>query len=124
MAGMFHGEFGASTRTLNGLTILTGTDAAIPLTAAQSINSVVTIPASTSRAVTTASGPDIIAALDEFRIGSSFEVTVVNTGAGAVTFTANATGATVTGLATVASNTSGTFVGRVATATTVIYYRR
>jgi hypothetical protein len=124
MAGMFHGEFGASTRPLQGKVLLTGTDAALPLTAAQSINSIVTIPASTGRAVTTATGSAIIADFDEFRIGSTFEVTVVNTGAGTVTFTANASGVTLIGSGTVGATSSATFVGRVATSSTVVYYRK
>jgi hypothetical protein len=123
MAGVFHGEFGASTRPLPSRVLLTATDAATTLTPAQAIGSVVTIPASTSRAVTTPIGTAIIADLDEFRVGSTFEVTIVNTGAGTVTFTAGASGVTITGSPTVGATSSATFLGRVASATTVVYYR-
>jgi hypothetical protein len=128
MAGQFHLEQPAFDRAINGRTLLAATDAATALTAAQSVNSIVTMTPTAGRAVTTASGPDIIAELGngEYRVGSSFEVTVVNLAGAthAITFTANATGVTVTGLATVAANTSATFVGRVATSSTVIFYRK
>lgn len=124
MAGVFHGEFGASTRPLPSRVLLTAIDAATTLTPAQAINSIVTIPASTGRAVTTPIGTAIIADFDEFRVGSTFEVTIVNTGAGTVTFTAGASGVTITGSPTVGATSSATFLGRVASATTVIYYRK
>jgi hypothetical protein len=126
MAGVFHGEFGASTRTMNGRIVLAASDAATNLTAAQSIHSVVTMTPTAGRAVTTATGPAIIADMDEFRVGSTFEVTVVNLAGAthAITFTANATGVTLVGSGTVAAATSATFLGRVASATTVVYYRK
>lgn len=126
MAGMFHLEDGASTRMLNGRVLLAATDAATVLTAAQSINSVVTMTPTAGRAVTTPVAADIIAELSEYRVGSTFEVTIVNLAGAthAITFTAGATGVTVTGLATVAANTSATFIGRVGSATTVVYYRK
>ena len=126
MAGIFHGEFGASTRTLNGRELLAASDAATTLTAAQAIHSIVTMTPTAGRAVTTPIGTAIIAALEEYRVGSTFEVTIVNLAGAthAITFTAGASGVTITGLATVAANTSATFIGRVASATTVVYYRK
>jgi hypothetical protein len=53
-------------------------------------------------------------------------VTIVNE-AGAthpVVFTANATGVTLKGSGTVAAATTATFIGRVASSTTVVYYRK
>jgi hypothetical protein len=122
---MFHLEDGASTRMLNGTVLLAAGDEATTLTAAQSVNSVITMTPTAGRAVTTPIGTAIIAELSEYRVGSTFEVTIVNlAGAShAITFTAGASGVTVTGLATVAANTSATFKGRVASATSVIYYR-
>jgi hypothetical protein len=122
---MFHLEEGASRRMLNGTVLLAAADEATVLTPAQSINSIITMTPGASRAVTTPVAADIIGALDEFRIGSTFEVTIVNL-AGAthpIVFTAGATGVTVTGSGTVAAATTATFKGRVASATTVIYYR-
>ena len=126
MAGMFHLEDGAFARLLNGRVLLAATDAATTLTAAQSIGSIVTMTPTAGRAVTTPIGADIIAELSEFRVGSVFEVTIVNLASAthAITFTAGASNVTVTGLATVAAATSATFIGRIATATTVIYYRK
>lgn len=107
-------------------TLLAATDAATALTAAQSIETIVTMTPTTGRAVTTATGPDIITELGVGEIGTCFEVTVVNLAAAthAITFTANATGVSIVGVATVAALSSATFIGRVATASTVIYYRK
>jgi|NOAtaT_7_FD_contig_41_3808654_length_498_multi_3_in_0_out_0_2 hypothetical protein len=126
MAGQFHLEQPPFDRALNGRTLLAASNADTELTAAQSIHSVVTMTPTTGRAVTTATGPAIIAELGEYRVGSTFEVTVVNLAGAthAITFTANATGVTVTGSGTVAAASSATFIGRVATSSTVIYYRK
>jgi hypothetical protein len=106
--------------------LVAGTDAATALTAAQCIESVITVTPTASRAYTTATGPAIIAELgDQVEVGTSFSVTIVNL-AGAthpVVFTANATGVTITGVATVAALSSATFIGYVATASTVVFYR-
>lgn len=126
MAGMFHLEDGASRRMLNGRVLLAASDAATTLTPAQSINSVITMTPSAGRAVTTPVAADIIAELSEFRVGSTWEVTIVNLAGAthAITFTAGATGVTVVGLATVAAATSATFIGRMTTATTIAFYRK
>jgi hypothetical protein len=127
MAGQFYLERPSFDRGVNGRTLLAASNADTPLTAAQSIHSVVTMTPTTGRAVTTATGPEIITELgDAYRVGATFEVTVVNLAGAthAITFTANATGVTVTGSGTVAAASSATFIGRVATSTTVIYYRK
>lgn len=126
MAGQFHLEQPPFDRALNGRTLLAATDAVTALTAAQSIQSIITMTPGASRAVTTATGPEIIAELGEYRVGSCFEVTIVNL-AGAthpIVFTANATGVTVTGSGTVAAASTATFIGRVASSSTVVYYRK
>jgi hypothetical protein len=126
MAGQFHLEQPPFDRALNGRTLLAATDAATALTAAQSIHSIITMTPGASRAVTTATGPEIIAELGEYRVGSTFEVTIVNE-AGAthpVVFTANATGVTLKGSGTVAAASTATFIGRVASSSTVVYYRK
>lgn len=124
MAGMFHGEFGASTRLLNGRILVAAADAAVALTAPQSVASIITQTPTAGRTITTATAALILADFDEFRVGSTFEVTIVNLAGAthAITF-AGGTGVTITGLATVAAATSGTFIGRVATASTIIFYR-
>ncbi len=125
MAGVFHGEFGASFRTLNGRVLLAATDAATTLTPAQAIHSIVTMTPTAGRAVTTPIGTAILADMDEFRVGSTFEVTIVNLAGAthAITFTAGASGVTIVGSPTVAAASSATFIGRVASATSVVYYR-
>ena len=125
MAGMFHLEEGATRRMLNGTTLVAAGDEATVLTGDQCIHSIVTMTPTAARAVTTPVAADILAAMEEKRVGSTFEVTIVNLASAthAITFTAGATGVTVTGLATVAANTSATFKGRVASATTVVFYR-
>ena len=127
MAGQFNLERPSFDRGVNGRTLLAASNAATPLTAAQSIHSIVTMTPGASRAVTTATGPEIITELgDSYRVGATFEVTIVNLAADThpIVFTANATGVTVTGVATVAAASSATFIGRVATSSTVIYYRK
>ena len=105
------------------------TDAATPLTAAQTIDAIVTMTPTATRVVTSASGADIIAALGGTpTIGTTFELTFVNSAAGQViTFTPNASGCTIVGAAgavTVAAATSATYIGRVATASTIVFYRK
>jgi hypothetical protein len=127
MAGQFNLENPPFTRAVSGRVLLAATDAATALTAAQSINSIVTMTPSTGRAVTTATGSDIITELgDAYRVGVTFEVTVVNLAGAthAVTFTANATGVTLSGSGTVAAASTATFIGRVATSSTVVFYRK
>jgi hypothetical protein len=102
------------------------------LTAAQSVEGVVTMtPASTDKTITTATAAAIVTQLgDGVRVGSCFELTIVNVASAtrAITF-AGGTGATVGGAAaaaTVAAATSATYVGRVTNVGTpaVIFYRK
>jgi hypothetical protein len=104
-------------------------DAAAGLSAAQTIDAIVTMTPTATRVVTSASGADIIAALGGTpTIGTTFELTFVNSAAGQViTFTPNASGCTIVGAAgavTVAAATSATYIGRVATASTIVFYRK
>lgn len=113
-------------------TVVAASNADTVLTAAQSIESVITMtPASTDKAITTATASAILTALgDGGRLGSSFEITIVNVASAtrAITFTAGSgiTLAGATAMATVAAATSGTFVGVVtATGTPAItFYRK
>lgn len=91
-------------------------DAATTLTAAESVNGVVTMTPSTGRALTTPTGADLKSYIDgPLEIGTSFELTVVNAAAAthAITLTAAASGITLGGasaMATVAAATSATYV--------------
>ena len=125
MAGMFHLEDGVTRRMLNGTTLVAAGDEATVLTGDQCIHSIITMTPTAGRAVTTPVAADILAAMEEKRVGSTFEVTIVNLAGAthAITFTAGATGVTLIGPANVAANTAATFKGRVASATTVEFYR-
>lgn len=132
MAGQFNLEAGISSRALSGKTITAAANEATTLTAAQTIEGIVTMTPSTGRALTTATGAEIVTALgDGVRVGTSFELTVVNVAAAthAITFTAGASGVTlggVAGMATVAASTSVTYVGVVTGVSTpaVTFYRK
>lgn len=87
------------------------------LTAAQTVEGVVTMtPASSDKTITTATASAIVTLLgDGVRVGSSFELTIVNVASAtrAITF-AGGSGVTVGGAAaaaTVAAATSATYVG-------------
>lgn len=126
MSSIFELEQPTFSRLTQGRTLLAGTDAATTLTAAQSVESVITVTPTAARTYTTATAAAIISALgDTAKVGQCFEVTIVNLAANthAITF-AGGDGVTVTGTAAVTHATSGTFLGRVASATTVIFYRK
>lgn len=126
MASIFELESANFGRVTEGRVLLAGSNADTTLTAAQSIESIVTVTPTTGRTYTTATAADIISELgNSAKVGQCFEITIVNLASAthAVTF-AGGTGATVSGNATVAAATSATFVGRMASSTTVVYYRK
>jgi hypothetical protein len=126
MASIFELESANFGRATEGKVLLAGGNADTTLTAAQSVESVVTVTPTSGRTYTTATAADIISELgNSAKVGQSFEVTIVNLASAthAVTF-AGGTGVTNTGNATVAAATSATYVARMASATTVIYYRK
>jgi hypothetical protein len=126
MASIFELEDPNFGRLTEERTVVAGTDAATTLTAAQSIGSVITVTPTTGRTYTTATAAAIISELGaNGRVGQSFELTIVNL-AGAthpVTF-AGGTGVTITGGTSVAAASSATYLGRVASSTTVVFYRK
>jgi hypothetical protein len=126
MASIFELEEPSFGRHSTGKLLVAATDAATTLTAAQACGSIVTMTPSAARAITTPVAADIIAELgSQAQIGQTFEVQIVNLASAthAITFTAGATGVTIVGSATVAAATGSTFTGRVASATTVVFYR-
>ena len=126
MASIFELETPPFGRHSTGKLLLAAADENTTLSAAQACGSIVTMTPSTGRTLTTPIGTAIIAELGlQAKIGQTFEVSVVNLAGAthAITFTAGATGVTVVGSATVAAATGGTFTGRVATASTVVFYR-
>jgi hypothetical protein len=126
MASIFELEQANFGRATEGRVVLAGTNADTTLTAAQSVESIVTVTPTTGRTYTTATAAEIISELGgSAKVGQCFEITLVNLAGAthAVTF-AGGTGVTVSGSATVAAATSATYVGRMASATTVVYYRK
>ena len=126
MASIFELEQANFGRATEGRVLLAGTNADTTLTAAQSVESLVTVTPTAARTYTSATAAEIISELgNSAKVGQCFEVTIVNLAGAthAVTF-AGGTGVTVTGNASVSAATSATFVGRMASATTVIYYRK
>jgi hypothetical protein len=112
--------------------VLAATNADTTLTAAQTVGGVVTMtPASTDKTITTPTATAILAQLgDGARVGSSFELTIVNVASATRALTlAAGSGITLGGAAaavTVAAATSATYIG-VVTATgtpAVAFYRK
>lgn len=126
MASIFELEQPSFGRSSSGKLLVAASNADTVLTAAQSVGSVVTMTPTANRLLTTPTGAEIIAELGpQAKVGQTFQVNVVNLAASTytVTLTAGASGVTVTGVAAVAAASSGTFIGRVASATTVVFYR-
>jgi hypothetical protein len=126
MASIFELEQPSFGRHSTGKVLLAATDAATTLSAAQSVGSIVTMTPTANRTLTTPVAADIIAELGpQAKIGQTFEVNVVNLAPSTytVTFTAGATGVTVVGAAAIPAAGGGTFTGRVASASTVVFYR-
>ncbi len=82
---------------------------ALTATAAQLIEGLFSTAGGTTCALTTPTGAQIVAAMANPQVGSSFTFNIVNTNSGTTTLTAGASGITLVGLATVATNTSATF---------------
>lgn len=116
-------NFGRLTQTK---TIVAGTDAATTLTAAQCIESIVTVTPTAARTYTTATAALILAELGiNNKVGQTFEITFVNLAASTYALTvAGGTNVTVSGSATVAAASSGTFVGYVASSSAITLYRK
>ena len=126
MASIFELEEPSFGRHTTGKLLVAATDAATTLTAEQACGSIVTMTPTAARTVTTPIAADIITELgSQAKVGQTFEVNVINLASAthAITFTAGATGVTVVGNAVVAAAGGGTFTGRVASATTVVFYR-
>lgn len=126
MASIFELENANFGRSTEGRTLVAGSNADTTLTAAQCIEAVVTVTPTTGRTYTTATAAEIVAELGaSAKVSQSFEITIVNLAGAthAVTF-AGGTGVTITGNATVAAATSGTYIGRMASTTSVVFYRK
>lgn len=130
---VFHLDAPNLGRTSTVKTVTAAGNEATTLTAAQTVGGIVTMTPSAGRALTTATAAQIVSLLgDGVRVGSAFELTVVNVAASthAITLTAPGSGGVtlggVAGMATVAAATSATFVGVVTAVGTpaVTFYRK
>lgn len=126
MASVFELEqpaFGRSTR--GKLLVAASNTAGTTLTAAQSVGTVITATPTGARTITTATAAQIVTELGpQAQVGQTFELHIVNLAADTHSLTLGAgDGVTVTGAAAVAAASSGTFIGRVASSTSVVFYR-
>lgn len=89
-------------------------------------NTIVSATPTTGRALTTATGAQIIALLPDANVGDCTEFTVVNLAAAthAITLTAGASGVTLVGSAIVSAASSGTWYVRYDSATAVTFIRK
>lgn len=89
-------------------------------------NTIVSSTPTTNRAVTTATGAQIIALMPDAAVGDCTEFTIVNLAASAatITLTAGASGVTLVGAATVPAASSGTWILRYDSSTAVTFYRK
>lgn len=94
-------------------------EGAVTLTVAELVNGVY-VQTGTPGAVakTTPIGEDIVEAIPEAVVGTTFEFVLHNGGDGTITFTAGATGVTLLGTATVAAGKNRRFFGIVTNVTT------
>jgi hypothetical protein len=89
-------------------------------------NTIVSATPTAGRALTTATGAQIIALLPEANVGDCTEFTVVNLAAAthAITLTAGASGVTIVGSAVISAASSGTWYVRYDSTTAVTFIRK
>jgi hypothetical protein len=102
--------------------------ASMVLTAAHTVtNTLVSTTPTTARALTTATGAQIIALMGaDVAVGDCSEVTIVNLApsAATLTLTAGASGVTLVGSAAIVAASSATFIVRYDSSTAVTFYRK
>lgn len=127
MASLFELERPSFGRMTGGKALVAGSaSAATELTAAESVGSVVVATPTGNRAVTTATFAAMMAELGAAaKVGQTFEITVVNLASATHTLTLGGGDAAVTvvGVAAVAAASSATFVGRINSASAIVFYR-
>jgi hypothetical protein len=126
MASIFELEQPSFGRSSSGkLLVAASNTAGTTLSAAESVGAVITATPTGNRTITTATLALIKAELgDQFKVGQTFELHVVNKAAADHTLTlAGGDSVTVEGVAAVDALSSGTFVGRIASATAAVFYR-
>jgi len=126
MASIFELEQPSFGRSSTGkLLVAASNTAGTTLSAAESVGAVITATPTGNRTITTATLALIKAEMgDQFKVGQTFELNVVNLAADTHTLTlGGGDGVTVVGVAAVAAASSGTFVGRISSATAAVFYR-
>lgn len=130
MASQFTVEKPTFGKAFVGREFLAATDAATTLTGDQTAHAIVTMTPGAARNLTTATAAQIVAAIPEARVGTCFELTVVNGAAAthAITLVAGS-GVTLGGvaaMATIAAASSVTYLGRITATGTpaVTFYRK
>ena len=96
------------------------------ITAAQAVtDGIVSATPTQARNIQAPTAADILALLPNYKVGDSFEFSLINLAASsyALTLTVN-TGLTIVGSAAVSAASSGTFMVRVASSTAVVCYRK
>lgn len=96
------------------------------ISAAQAVtDGIVSATPTQARNIQAPTAAAIVALLPAYKVGDTFEVTIINLAAStyALTLTVN-TGTTIVGSATISAASSGTFMVRVASSTAVVFYRK
>jgi len=125
MASLFelqNPNFGQLTKTK----VIKTENAAMTLTTAELIEGIVDGTPTGNRTVTTPTAAEILTALGvQNKVGQTFELTIVNKATSTHKFTLTAgSNVTIVGDADVAAATSGTFIFRVTSSTTVSAFRK
>ena len=131
MASQFTVEKPTFGKAFVGREFLAATDAATTLTGDQTAHAIVTMTPGAARNLTTATAAQIVAAIPEARVGTCFELTVINGAAAthAITLVAGDGAVTLAGvaaMATIAAASSVTYLGRITATGTpaVTFYRK
>ena len=126
MASVFELEKPSFGRASDGKALVAASNTAgTTLSAAESVGAVITATPTGNRTITTATLASIKEELGaQFKVGQTFELHIVNKAAETHALTlAGGDGVTVEGVAAVAALSSGTFVGRIASASAAVFYR-
>ena len=126
MASIFELEQPSFGRKSEGKLLVAASNSAnTTLTAPQAVGSIVTCTPTSAISLVTPAATAIFNELGaQAKAGQTFTLNMVNLATSAQSFTLEGgTGVTVTGAPAVSAGSSGTFVGRVASATAVTFYR-
>ncbi len=93
------------------------------ITASQAVtDGIVSATPTQARNLAIPSASTTIAAVGDYAVGDSFEVTIINLAA--ATHALTLTGSTIVGSATISAASSATYLVRIASASTVVWYRK